>query len=76
MDQLCHSVVNDLLAGAADRLFVLFDLSYQGQIRVYRILVWVLPLVALVLAKRICDELLRGEVVELRRELAEAKPVA
>ncbi|TML95773.1 MAG: cytochrome b, partial [Actinobacteria bacterium] len=59
------------LAGAADRLFVLFDLSYQGQIRVYRILVWVLPLVALVLAKRICDELLRGEVVELRRELAE-----
>ena len=64
------------LAGAADRLFVLFDLSYQGQIRVYRILVWVLPLVALVLAKRICDELLRGEVVELRRELAEAKPVA
>jgi ubiquinol-cytochrome c reductase cytochrome b subunit len=64
------------VAGAADRLFVLFDLSYQGQIRVYRILVWVLPVVALFLAKRICDELLRGEVVERRRELAEAEPVA
>jgi ubiquinol-cytochrome c reductase cytochrome b subunit len=63
------------VAGAADRLFVLFDLSYQGQIRVYRILVWVLPVVALFLAKRICDELLRGEVVERRRELAEAEPV-
>jgi ubiquinol-cytochrome c reductase cytochrome b subunit len=64
------------VAGAADRLFVLFDLSYEGQVRVYRILVWVLPLVALVLAKRICDELVRGEVVERRRELAEAEPVA
>ena len=63
------------VAGAADRLFVLFDLSYQGQIRVYRILVWVLPVVALFLAKRICDELVRGEVVERRRELAEAEPV-
>ena len=64
------------VAGAADRLFVLFDLSYQGQVRVYRILVWVLPVVALILAKRICDELVRGEVVERRRELAEAEPVA
>jgi ubiquinol-cytochrome c reductase cytochrome b subunit len=64
------------VAGAADRLFVLFDLSYQGQVRVYRILVWVLPVVALFLSKRICDELVRGEVVERRRELAEAEPVA
>jgi ubiquinol-cytochrome c reductase cytochrome b subunit len=61
------------VAGAADRLFVLFDLSYQGQVRVYRILVWVLPVVALILAKRICDELVRGEVVERRRKLAEAE---
>jgi ubiquinol-cytochrome c reductase cytochrome b subunit len=63
------------VAGAADRLFVLFDLSYQGQVHVYRILVWVLPVVALVLAKRICDELVRGEAVERRRERAEAEPV-
>jgi ubiquinol-cytochrome c reductase cytochrome b subunit len=64
------------VAGAADRLFVLFDLSYQGQVRVYRILVWVLPVVALILAKRICDELVRGETVERRRDLAETEPVA
>jgi ubiquinol-cytochrome c reductase cytochrome b subunit len=64
------------VAGAADRLFVLFDLSYEGQVRVYRVLVWVLPVVALILAKRICDELVRGEAVERRRELAEAEPVA
>jgi ubiquinol-cytochrome c reductase cytochrome b subunit len=63
------------VAGAADRLFVLFDLSYQGQVRVYRILVWVLPVVALFTTKRICDELLRGEVVERRRQRAEAEPV-
>jgi ubiquinol-cytochrome c reductase cytochrome b subunit len=63
------------LVGAADRLFVLFHLSYQGQIWAFRVLVWVLPVVALFVTKRICDELRRGEVVELRRKLVEAEPV-
>jgi hypothetical protein len=30
----------------------------------------------LILSRRICDELVRGEAVERRRELAEAEPVA
>jgi hypothetical protein len=30
----------------------------------------------LILSKQICDELVRGEAVERRRELAEAEPVA
>ena len=64
------------VAGASDRLFVLFDLSYSGQIWVYRVLVWVLPLVALFLTKRICDELVRGERVERERHLAEAEAEA
>ena len=63
------------LVGAADRMFVLFGLSYQGQIWAFRVLVWVLPVVALFVTKRICDELLRGEVVEVRRKLVEAEPV-
>jgi ubiquinol-cytochrome c reductase cytochrome b subunit len=63
------------VAGAADRLFVLFDLSYQGQIWAYRVLVWVLPVVALFVTQLICKELVRGERVERRRKLAEAEPV-
>jgi ubiquinol-cytochrome c reductase cytochrome b subunit len=62
------------LAGAADRMFVLFGLSYQAQIWTLRVLVWVLPVVALVVTKRVCEELQRGEVVEMRRKLVEAEP--
>jgi hypothetical protein len=36
----------------------------------------VLPVVTLFVTKRICEELLRGEVVEVRRKLVEAEPVA
>jgi len=64
------------LAGAADRMFVLFGLSYQGQVWAFRVLVWVLPVAVLFVTKRVCDELLRGEVVEVRRKLVEAEPVA
>ena len=64
------------LAGAADRMFVLFGLSYEGQVWAFRVLVWVLPVAALFVTKRVCDELLRGEVVETRRKLVEAEPAA
>jgi ubiquinol-cytochrome c reductase cytochrome b subunit len=62
------------LAGAADRMFVLFGISYQAQIWVFRVLVWVLPVVALFVTKRVCEELLRGEVIEVRRKVVEAEP--
>jgi ubiquinol-cytochrome c reductase cytochrome b subunit len=61
------------VAGASDRLTVLFGLSYSGQIWAYRVLVWVLPAVALLVTKRVCDELVRGERVEYERERAEAE---
>jgi len=64
------------LAGAADRMFVLFGLSYEGQVWAFRVLVWVLPAVALFVMKRVCEELLRGEVVQVRRKLVEAEPAA
>jgi ubiquinol-cytochrome c reductase cytochrome b subunit len=63
------------LAGAADRMFILFGLSYRGQVWAFRVLVLVLPVVALFVAKRVCDELVRGEVVEIRRKVVEAEPV-
>jgi hypothetical protein len=52
---------------------VLFALSYAGQIWVYRVLVWVLPIVAAAITKRVCEELAAGEQVERRRKAAEAE---
>ena len=62
------------VAGSADRIFVSFGISYQAQLWAFRVLIWVLPAVALVVTKAVCDELLRGEVVEIRRKLVEAEP--
>ena len=64
------------VAGSADRLFVLFGISYSVQIWIMRVAVWVLPLIALVIVKRVCDELVRGEQVEVRRKAAEAEAMA
>ena len=49
------------LAGSADRVYVTFGISYETQIWFYRVVVWILPLVALVVAHRVCVELQRGE---------------
>jgi len=59
------------IAGSADRAYVLFGWSYQTQIEVYRVLVFVLPVSAFWLARRICAELLRNERVEASRHAAE-----
>jgi ubiquinol-cytochrome c reductase cytochrome b subunit len=60
------------LAGSADRVDVLFWLSYSAQIWVYRVLVFVGPLVAALTAYRVCIELQRGERLEREQRLAEA----
>jgi ubiquinol-cytochrome c reductase cytochrome b subunit len=59
------------IAGSADRAYVLFGWSYQTQIEVYRVLVFLLPVSAFWLARRICAELLRNERVEASRHAAE-----
>jgi ubiquinol-cytochrome c reductase cytochrome b subunit len=64
------------VAGSADRLFVLFGISYSVQIWIMRVAIWVLPVIALVVVKRVCDELVRGEQVEMRRKAAEAEAMA
>ncbi len=60
------------LAGSADRVDVLFWLSYSAQIWVYRVLVFVGPVVAALVAYRVCIELQRGERLEREQRLAEA----
>ena len=61
------------VAGAADRYFVFFGfgLSYTSQIWVYRVLVWVLPIVVGAVTHRVCRELLENEVVEHERHSEE-----
>jgi ubiquinol-cytochrome c reductase cytochrome b subunit len=59
------------LAGASDRVYVTFGLSYVGQIWFYRVAVWVLPALVYVVTRRVCRELQASERIELRRRLAE-----
>jgi ubiquinol-cytochrome c reductase cytochrome b subunit len=61
------------LAGGADRVFVLFGWSYGTQIAVYRVIVFVLPVVFGVVAWRICKELTAGERVLVDRRAAEVE---
>jgi ubiquinol-cytochrome c reductase cytochrome b subunit len=58
-------------AGSADRATVFFGLDYATQMRVYRVLVWVAPVVMFFLARRLCRDLQRAE--EIEREAAEAE---
>jgi quinol---cytochrome-c reductase cytochrome b subunit len=58
-------------AGAGDRIFVTFGLSYNLQIWIFRVLVVVAPIVVLVATKRVCEELRAGERVEASRKAAE-----
>lgn len=59
------------LAGSSDRVDVLFGLSYSLQIWIYRVLFFVGPPVAAVIAHRVCVELRRGEAVRLDAARAE-----
>jgi len=45
------------LAGAADRIFVSFGIDYETQVWIFRVAVFVLPALAYLLTKRICEEL-------------------
>jgi ubiquinol-cytochrome c reductase cytochrome b subunit len=59
------------VAGSADRATTFFGLDYEAQIWVYRVAVWVLPVLAGVVTHRFCRELLANEVVEKERHEAE-----
>ena len=59
--------------GAADRVYVLWGISYETLLNVFRVAIWVLPLGAFFLVRRLCRELQASERVELERERAEAE---
>jgi ubiquinol-cytochrome c reductase cytochrome b subunit len=61
------------IAGSSDRVYVWLNVSYTSQIDVYRVLVFVLPLLAAAVAYRICEELVAGEKVEDDQHAAEAE---
>jgi ubiquinol-cytochrome c reductase cytochrome b subunit len=60
------------LAGASDRVFIFLGISYAAQIWVYRVAVWVLPVIAYAVTYRMCLELQGLERVRRRRREAEA----
>jgi hypothetical protein len=62
--------------GAADRLYVLWGLSYDIQLYIFRIALVVIPPVVFLLARRICRELKRAEQIEKIREQAEEEAAA
>jgi ubiquinol-cytochrome c reductase cytochrome b subunit len=55
-------------AGSADRVLVFLGLSYVSQIWVYRVAVWVIPLVVFFVVRRICRELQAAERIEHQQE--------
>jgi hypothetical protein len=63
-------------AGSADRVFVSFGVDYAAQIWAYRVLACVLPVFVLLVTRRVCVELQRGEAVEAERTRAEAEAKA
>jgi ubiquinol-cytochrome c reductase cytochrome b subunit len=57
--------------GAADRIFVLSGFSYNTQLYIFRIGIWVLPVVVFLLVRRACRELQKADLIEQQRETAE-----
>jgi hypothetical protein len=66
-------VVLVFLAGGADRVFILFGASYIDQIWVYRVIVFVFPVVFGVAAWRMCRTLQASEKVVAARDEAETE---
>jgi ubiquinol-cytochrome c reductase cytochrome b subunit len=61
------------LAGASDRVFVSFGISYVAQIWVYRVLLFVLPVVALLVTRRFALALQDSDRLARTRREAEAE---
>jgi ubiquinol-cytochrome c reductase cytochrome b subunit len=57
--------------GAADRVFVLFELSYNTQLYIFRIAIWIVPLLLFFVVRRFCRELQKAEQIDEEQELAE-----
>jgi ubiquinol-cytochrome c reductase cytochrome b subunit len=58
-------------AGSADRVYVFLGLDYTAQIWVYRIAVWVIPVLLFFVVRRICRELTLSDDLQDDRRRAE-----
>ena len=59
-------------AGSADRAFVSYQIDYDTQIWIYRVLCLVLPPVVTLVTRRVCLGLQRADAIERERKEAEA----
>jgi hypothetical protein len=50
---------------------VLFGLSYNTQLYLFRIGIWVIPFVLFFVTRKLCRELRSSELLEVEREVAE-----
>ena len=66
-------VVLVFMAGSADRVNVTFGIGYVSQIWVYRVLIWVLPVVLGFVSWWVCRALQASELVVQDRHSAEAE---
>jgi ubiquinol-cytochrome c reductase cytochrome b subunit len=57
--------------GAADRIFVLWGLSYNVQLYLFRVGIWVVPLILFFVVRRVCRELRAADLIEEDQEHAE-----
>jgi ubiquinol-cytochrome c reductase cytochrome b subunit len=64
------------LAGASDRVFVSYGISYTAQIWFFRAAVFVVPVLVFFLVKRVCVELQELEAEELAKEALSVRPPA
>ncbi len=62
--------------GAADRVFVLWGFNYDTQLYVFRIAMWIVPLVLFFGVRRLCRELQFADHLEETRERAEEEAEA
>ncbi len=57
--------------GAADRIFVLAGLSYDTQLYIFRIAIWVVPPILFFIVRQLCRQLQHADRIEEIREEAE-----
>jgi ubiquinol-cytochrome c reductase cytochrome b subunit len=57
--------------GAADRVYVLFGVTYETLLNMFRVVIWVIPLLLFVVVRALCMELATSDRIEEDREYAE-----
>jgi ubiquinol-cytochrome c reductase cytochrome b subunit len=57
--------------GSADRIFVLYGLAYNVQLNIFRVGIWVVPLLLFFIVRRVCRELVASDHIEEEQERAE-----